>query len=283
MPKEELVERTTEAMPKKQPSFEGEVAELWKIMPEMKGKESEKANKALPSCEFFDSAAMPANGPSPELVKQATTEVESGDIKDASSFDRLFDMKGVNTSAQDFVLQDNLNAVNDQLRQQGSAYRLQFGLDSDRSTGATTLDVYDNNSGQLVDSNPFVIPNYEEFKCDNGNTSAVKPKGQSHSLLSEAASELSDGNIDKSAISQQLFPRLFDMSDVFSQAKQDDRIARIENGLNRNLSEAQSEFRVRFGDNVIKTPGGTRLEVYDRRDGITVDAVDFVIPDYKFR
>lgn len=179
MSKAEQAERAEKSAEKKPHVLTGEVvAELWKTMPQMKEKpesESNNADKsALPSCEFFDSSQMPKNGPSVEQVRAAVKEIADGDLNDGAVqsgvFDRLFDMKGVETSVQDFVLQDNLNAVNDALKEEDSPYRLQFGLDSDRSTGATTLDIYQQGSSHRVDTAPFVIPNYEEFKCANGES-----------------------------------------------------------------------------------------------------------------
>lgn len=177
MPKVEEAEKPEKSADKKPHSLDSEVAELWKSMPKMKErdqhpKDNDNDKSKLPSCEFFDSSQMPKNGPSVELVQAAAKEVADGELNDggmqAGVFDRLFDMKGFETSVQDFVLQDNLNAVNERLRAQGSPYRLHFGFDGNRETGSTTLDVYEQGSSNRVDTASFVIPNYEEFKCGDG-------------------------------------------------------------------------------------------------------------------
>lgn len=47
--------------------------------------------------------------------------------------------------------------------------------------------------------------------------------------------------------------------------------------INRRLVSEGSQYRLRFGQNVIKTPGGRRLEIIDRQ-GHVRDRLDFIVP-----
>lgn len=96
-----------------------------------------------------------------------------------------------------------------------------------------------------------------------------------------ATNDISDGDFDAAANSQRLFPQLFDMNGV-SREKQSERIESIRASINDALEDGNSQFRVRFGDNIIKTPGGRNLEIYDK-SGATVDSLDFVIPNFQWR
>lgn len=47
--------------------------------------------------------------------------------------------------------------------------------------------------------------------------------------------------------------------------------------INRRLASEGSQYKLRFGQNVIKTPGGRRLEIIDRQ-GHVHDTLDFIVP-----
>jgi hypothetical protein len=47
--------------------------------------------------------------------------------------------------------------------------------------------------------------------------------------------------------------------------------------INRRLVSEGSQYKLRFGQNVIKTPGGRRLEMIDRQ-GHVRDTLDFIVP-----
>jgi len=49
--------------------------------------------------------------------------------------------------------------------------------------------------------------------------------------------------------------------------------------MNAGLKADGSEYRLRFGQNIIKTPGGRHLEIVDR-SGRALDSMDFVVPDF---
>ncbi len=51
---------------------------------------------------------------------------------------------------------------------------------------------------------------------------------------------------------------------------------------NMELSGRGSEYGLRFGQNIIKTPGGRRLEIFNINSGATKDYIDFVIRNYGF-
>ncbi len=50
------------------------------------------------------------------------------------------------------------------------------------------------------------------------------------------------------------------------------------NKINAGLKADNSQYRLRFGQNIIKTPGGRHLEIVDGSGRVT-DSMDFVVPD----
>lgn len=129
---------------------------------------------------------------------------------------------------------------------------------------------------------PFQGEAFELLKDASKAGKHGEKKERSQASITAAANEIADGDFDAAAISQQMFPHLFDMNGI-SREKQAIRIDSIQAGINGVLEDADSQYRVRFGQNSIKTPGGTNLEIYDELNGNTVDSLNFVIPNYQWR
>jgi len=49
--------------------------------------------------------------------------------------------------------------------------------------------------------------------------------------------------------------------------------------MNYGLKSDGSQYRLRFGQNIIKTPGGRHLEIIDGSGRVT-DSMDFVVPSF---
>lgn len=155
----------------------GQVMEFWKQMPELKEREViDKLNPALPSIELIDKEPGKIFDKQPHKRPEGSKPISadvSAVVKDVADGDfdsgalqnlyQLFDMRGVPAQAQEGTINKRFDQVNAALEQEGSPYRISFGVNTIKALGGTHLDIYNlKTGGSATDGINFIIPNFKK-------------------------------------------------------------------------------------------------------------------------